>query len=81
MSLDERNSAARKIEHLCSASLGMTLFPPCESDSETILPPCRPCHMPGQGRGAKQICLAKSISRGRRWADRQCPSARAAATS
>ena len=61
MSLDEQGSAARKIEHLCSASLGMTLFPPRESDSETILRRADRAMYQARAR-ANKICLAESIS-------------------
>ena len=59
MSLDEQGSAARKIEHLCSASLGMTLFPPCESDSETILRRADRAMYQAKGEGRNKICLAE----------------------
>ena len=59
MSLDEQGNAARKIEHLCSASLGMTLFPPCESDSETILRRADRAMYQAKGEGRNKICLAE----------------------
>jgi diguanylate cyclase (GGDEF)-like protein len=68
MSLDEQGNAARKIEHLCSASLGMTLFPPCESDSETILRRADRAMYQAKGEGETKSAWRKSISRGRRWA-------------
>lgn len=58
MSLDESGQAGKQIEHRCSASLGMTLFPPCESDSETILRRADRAMYQAKAEGRNKICLA-----------------------
>lgn len=37
LTVEEGGEAIKHVEHQCSASLGVTLFPPCEVDGEAIL--------------------------------------------
>lgn len=58
MRVAERGEASRLIEHVCSASLGMTLFPPCESDGETILRRADHAMYRAKAAGRNKICVA-----------------------
>lgn len=58
VTLAEHGGLSKPIEHFCSASLGITLFPPCETDGETILRRADDAMYKAKAEGRNRIRLA-----------------------
>ncbi|WP_341647453.1 GGDEF domain-containing protein [Thauera humireducens] len=56
--LEEHGKASHQVEHFCSASLGMTLFPPCELDGEMILQRADHAMYQAKSGGRNQLRIA-----------------------
>lgn len=58
LSIDKGGAAAEQVEHHCSASVGVTLFPPCEMDGEAMLRRADAAMYAAKAAGRNQIRFA-----------------------
>lgn len=58
--MDKGGVAAEQVEHHCSASVGVTLFPPCEVDGEAMLRRADAAMYAAKAAGRNQIRFAES---------------------
>ncbi|WP_374486821.1 diguanylate cyclase domain-containing protein [Zoogloea sp.] len=59
LSMDKDGVAAEQVEHHCSASVGVTLFPPCEVDGEAMLRRADAAMYAAKAAGRNQIRFAE----------------------
>lgn len=59
LTMDKGDGPATQVEHHCSASVGVTLFPPCELDSEAMLRRADAAMYAAKAAGRNQIRFAE----------------------
>lgn len=57
--MEKTGSAVQRVEHECSASVGVTLFPPCETDGEAMLKRADDAMYQAKAAGRNQIRFAE----------------------